>query len=230
MRRFNTGNAQQTFIKALCYGPSGAGKTVLSSTAPEPERSFIVSAEGGTLSLSGVSLEGAHVDSMSATLEVYEWLIGSDEAKQFNFIHIDSISEIAEYCLAEEMPKHKDGRQAYGAVQTRIKKLIRAFRDLPAHHVYMTAKQARVQDDQSRMYCAPDLPGSKLAASMPYWFDLVLAYRLNKTTDPETGEVKTTRALQCHGDENYIAKDRSGKLDLFEPPHLGQIMNKIGVN
>jgi hypothetical protein len=36
-----------------------------------------------------------------------------------------------------------------------------------------------------------------------------------------------TRALQTGPDYQYQAKDRSGALDLFEPPNLGDIAKKI---
>lgn len=227
MKRFTTSDEQQTFLKFLIYGISGAGKTYLLSTVPEPERAFICSVEAGSLSLSRVSIEGAQINSMKDANECYEWLKGSDEAKQFNFIQLDSITELAEICLAEELPAHKDPRKAFGAMMDRMKRLIRAFRDLPGRHIYMTAKQSQIQDEAGRLYFGPDMPGQKLGPGLPYWFDEVFALRLNKQTDPASGVVETARTLQTLGDDNYIAKDRSGLLNEFEPPNLAHIMNKI---
>jgi len=44
-------------------------------------------------------------------------------------------------------------------------------------------------------------------------------------TDPQTKE--KTRGLLTSGDQKYVAKDRSGSLDLWEPPDLTHIFNKI---
>ena len=45
--------AQLNGVKVLVYGQAGAGKTVLASTAPAP---FLISAEGGELSLRNVQI------------------------------------------------------------------------------------------------------------------------------------------------------------------------------
>jgi hypothetical protein len=66
------------------------------------------------------------------------------------------------------------------------------------------------------------MPGNKLAQSIPYMFDEVLALRVEKNS-----EGVTERALQCDGDGIWSAKDRSGKLEQWEAPDLGAIIKKI---
>ena len=58
-------------------------------------------------------------------------------------------------------------------------------------------------------------------------FDEVLVLR---TFDDENEEGKnvTSRWLQTKIGQNYIAKDRSGKLEGFESPDLAAIINKLG--
>ena len=227
MSRFNTGATLQTFVKALVYGVSGAGKTKLTATAPDLSRAFIFSVEAGTLSLADYSISGWNINTMAEATEAYTWLTQSEEAEQYDFITVDSITELGSLCLEEEMPKVTDKRQAYQALNSRMKKLIRAFRDIPNKHVLITAQQSKLQDDNGRFHYGPELPGSKLAAGIPYWFDLVLAYRLTEVTDPESGVISIRRDLQTIGDENYLAKDRSGKLNLYEPPNMATILEKV---
>ena len=43
--------ALQNGIKVLIYGPAGAGKTVFCTTAPDNEKTLMISAEGGLLSI-----------------------------------------------------------------------------------------------------------------------------------------------------------------------------------
>ena len=52
--------------------------------------------------------------------EAYQWLTTSEEAKQFESVALDSISEIAEVVLSTEKANSKDPRQAYGAMQEQM--------------------------------------------------------------------------------------------------------------
>jgi hypothetical protein len=48
------------------------------------------------------------------------------------------------------------------------------------------------------------------------------------TEENEEGKKVTNRWLQTTIGDNYIAKDRSGKLDSFEEPNLSYVINKLG--
>ena len=87
-----------------------------------------------------VDRQGLLFDDMETLREAYTWLTQSDEAKGFESVALDSISEIAEVVLNAEKKATKDPRQAYGAMQEQMADIIRAFRDLPGRHVYMSAK------------------------------------------------------------------------------------------
>ena len=50
----------------------------------------------------------------------------------------------------------------------------------------------------------------------------------SQTDENEEGKTVTTRWLQTRIGQNYIAKDRSGKLDGFESPDLASVINKLG--
>ena len=67
------------------------------------------------------------------------------------------------------------------------------------------------------------MPGNKLAQQIPYLVDEVFALRVEKDE-----EGKPQRALMCDSDNLWLAKDRSGKLDMWEPADLGAIIAKIG--
>jgi len=206
-------------VKLLVYGNSGAGKTSLVPTLPSP---IVLSAEGGLLSIQDANVPYIEIASMSDLQEAYQWLITSDEAKAFKSVALDSISEIGEVVLNHERKQTKDPRQAYGAMQEQITDIIRAFRDLPNRHVYFTAKCEKSQDETGRMLYAPSMPGNKTGQSLPYFFDEVLALRVEKDA-----EGNTQRALMCDSDGLWQAKDRSGKLDSWEAPDLGAIIEKI---
>jgi phage nucleotide-binding protein len=212
-----TSSVAATGVKMLVYGQAGAGKTTLIKTMPNP---IILSAEGGLLSINDADIPYIEIGSMADLRDAYTWL--AENSKDFSSIAIDSISEIAEVVLNAEKKNTKDPRQAYGSMQEQMTDLIRAFRDIPMH-VLMTAKLEKMTDELGRVLYAPSMPGNKIGQQLPYFFDEVLALRIEKDADGNTW-----RGIKCVGDASWQAKDRSGKLDEWEAPDIGQLIQKIG--
>ena len=223
-------------IKVTVFGNAGSGKTMLCSTTGAP--TVILSAEAGLLSLRHFDIPVIEVKSMEDVVDAYNFLLSSNESTQFEWICLDSISEIAEVVLAAEKRISKDPRQAYGALQERMYELIRAFRDLPEKNVYFSAKMAVEKIDimetrtsgavttnvvvGSKQVFAPSLPGTKLGQALPYFTDLIFALRVEQDEDGNP-----TRWLQTQPDDQYVCKDRSGCLDRFVEPNLAAIAAKI---
>lgn len=220
-----TSAVEPAFAKILVYGASGAGKTTLIPSLPNP---IVLSAEAGLLSIRGSDIPYIEITDIESLYEAFEWINGSDEAKVFESIALDSISEIAEVVLSAEKKRTTDNgklvdpRQAYGATQDKVIDLCRAFRDLPGRHVYMSAKVERAQDDMGRLLYNPSMPGNKLGQAIPYLFDEVLALRAEAD-----GNGNITRMLQTSTDGVWNAKDRSGRLDMWEPADLGAVIRKV---
>ena len=215
----NTAGVTANGVKLLVYGHAGAGKTTLAASMPRP---IIISAEGGLLSIQGAALPYIEVSSMETLREAFDYVSGEHGA-EFDSIVLDSISEIAEVVLIHEKAVNKDGRAAYGEMAVQMTSIIRAFRDLPGKHVLMTAKVEKSQDETGRILYSPSMPGNKVGQSLPYFFDEVLALRVEKDA-----EGVAQRALMCDSDGLWLAKDRSGKLDAWEAPDIGAVINKIG--
>jgi len=211
---------RESGVKALVYGPAGAGKTTLIATAPAP---FVISAEKGLMSLRNYRIAGAEVHNFNELNEVYAWVSGSAEARQFQTICIDSSSEVAERILEAEKATNKDPRKAYGEMQDKVLMMLRKFRDLPQKHIYFSAKQEAIKDEVSGMQLyGPGMPGRQLGPAMPYLFDEIFHLGIGKTP-----EGQSYRYLRTQRDNQYDAKDRSGVLDVYEPPDLNHIFNKI---
>ena len=207
-------------IKALVYGGAGSGKTTLcATTGGNP---LIISAEGGLMSLREHDLDVLEVSSIEDVMEAYKFINDSAEGKEYDWVCLDSLTEIAEVTLASLKAKTQDPRQAYGEAAETMLRLIKAFRDLP-RNIFMTAKMTRDKDELSgAMLYGPMMPGRQLGPQLPYLFDLVFAYRTE--TD---GEGQMVRTLQTFKDLQYDAKDRSGALAPFENPNLSAIAAKI---
>jgi len=223
-------------VKVLAYSESGMGKTTLCATAPRP---LIISAESGLLSLRKQNLEKLYgvgnneitydipviaVTNVTDVNDALQWILFAKEASYFDTICMDSASEIAEVILNNAKRQVKDPRQAYGELIEKMETTIRAFRDIPEKHVYISAKSEWAKDEMTGVVKnGPSMPGSKLGQKLPYFFDEVLALRVEKDQ-----EGIAQRALMCDSDGIWQAKDRSGKLDTWEAPDLGAIIRKIG--
>lgn len=207
-------------VKVLVYGQSGVGKTVLCATAPNP---VIISAEAGLLSLRKVSIPVIEVTNVDELVQAHLWCLKSAEARQYDTICIDSISEIGEVVLANAKKQVKDPRQAYAELLEKMLTTIKAFRDLQGKHVYMSAKMEPMKDELTGIVrYGPSMPGQKLGPQLPYLFDEVFRLGIHKTPQGEE-----YRFLQTQPDLQFEAKDRSGSLDRMEPPDLSHVFNKI---
>lgn len=222
-------------VKVLVYADSGMGKTLMCATAPNP---LIISNESGLLSLNKKNLERLFgvanpaitynipvikINNVQDLTDAHLWLLQSHEAKQFQTACIDSISEIGEVVLNNAKRQVKDPRQAYGELIEKMETTIRAFRDITHMHIYMSAKLEPMKDELTGVVKNwPSMPGAKLGPKLPYFFDEVFKLGVNK--DPQGNSY---RYLQTSADLQNIAKDRSGALDLIEPPHLAHVFSKI---
>ena len=218
----NTKNLSNDKINILVYGNAGIGKTCLIPSLPRP---IVLNAEGGLLSIMGADIPYINIRSMKDLDDAFDYLTKPDVMNTYDSICLDSISEIAEICLNEEMEKTKDGRMAYGQMGKLIEYIIRTFRDFQGKIVYFTAKLDKVKDEVTgRIMWGPSMPGNVVSKDLPYQFDEVFAMRAE--TEAKTGAVR--RFLQTSSSDNYIAKDRSGALNQFEEADLGAIIQKIG--
>lgn len=227
--------AQDSGVKFVVYADSGIGKTLLVPTLPRP---LLISAESGLLSLQPdninrvwgptglpytVDIPTIEISSIEDLEQAYAVCVDPNLSANFDSIALDSLSEMAEKCLAHLKPLHKDPRKAYGDLLDQMLEMIKKFRDIKGKHVYMSAKLAKDKDEVTGVTLyGPGMPGSKLGPAIPYLFDEVFRYQVMIQ-----GDGTKVRVLQTERDVSSDAKDRSGKLSAFEFPHLGYIINKI---
>jgi len=213
---------QNQGAKILVYGMAGAGKTTLDKTAPG--KVLVISAEAGLLSIKDANnVEAIEVKEASEVMELHNAL--KSGALQYDTVCLDSVSEISEILLTWEKSRSKDPRMAYGNVQESVTNLMRAFRDLNMHVLFL-CKEDVVNDDGVLRH-APKMVGTKLGESITYFFDEVLALRIIEDQD-EDGKNVQTRWLQTTYGQGYKAKDRSGKLEAFEKPNITALIEKLG--
>ncbi len=213
--------ANASGIKVLVYGQAGAGKTCLCATTPNHSRTIILSAEAGLLSIAGTDIAVIEIKSIQDLMDAHHWLCSTEQGQSYEWICLDSISEMGELILSAAKKVVKDPRQAYAETQEKIEDMVRAFRDLP-RNVYFSAKMESYQDDANVVRYQPMLPGKKLGQALPYFFDEVFFLRVEKDA-----EGRQIRYLQTAPDIKYHAKDRSGRLAEREMANLAHIQQKI---
>jgi phage nucleotide-binding protein len=216
-------------LKILIIGESGAGKTHTATTVTG--NPLIINAENGLLTLQDYDFDVSDIsqaepaeNKLNKLIETYNFLRTQEAQDKYQWVFIDSLTEISQIlvqALHDKYPDRKDGLVMWGEYSKRMKGLIKAFRDLKGYHVVMTALDAKDKDDHGRMFHGVDMSG-KISSQCPALFDEVFFLRVFETDE---GDIK--RAFQTRKNDNYIAKDRSGKLDLYEPTDLAHITTKI---
>ncbi len=155
--------------------------------------------------------------------EVYAALASGELS--FDSVCLDSVSEISEILLVHEKSRNKDGRMAYQNVSEAVTSLMRSFRDLDMHVLFL-CKEGKDNNDGVFLF-GPKMASKPLGEAITYFFDEVLALRVYDDVD-EKGDAVTKRALQTRIQGGYTAKDRSGKLEPFEEPNLTALIKKLG--
>lgn len=219
MKITNTKSIATRSINAVVYAPSGTGKTTLVRTLRKP---LLISAEGGTLSLAGEDIDTIEVRTMAEVNEAIQY--AAEHASEYGALAIDSFTEIAKMKLAEEQEKNKgskDNWAPFRALNDELKAFLRYVRDLPID-VYVTALATKDKDAFGLMYWNPECPGSQLSGELTSIFDEVFVLKAIVAEDKSV-----SRWLQTYNDGQWVAKDRSGKLDQWEEPNLTHIFNKI---
>jgi phage nucleotide-binding protein len=218
----NTRDVAAERFTCLVYGNPGVGKTTLARTCPGPV--LILSAESGLLSLAGQEIDVIEVTSWAMLNDVAVWL-RSEEARHYKTIFIDSLTELSQRLvesLKEKYPDRKDSFPLWGEYSDTMRRFIKFARDLRPYNVIFTALSSTDKDEVGRRYTSVNIQGSKVAADLPAFFDEVFALRIF-TKDDGT----ETRALVTREHDGWTGKDRSGRLELFEPPDISKLSLKV---
>lgn len=205
-------------VKAIVYGAAGSGKTPMINTAPN---CVLLACEAGLLSMRGSNIPCAEGYTSEAIDDFLLWFFTSAESKKFDTLAIDSMSQLAEIILTHELKKVKDPRQAYGKLDERVMKIANDLYFAKQKNVVLLCKQALVEEgDLVRK--KPYFPGQALNIKLPHMFDEIWHCALT----PISGQPQPVTALRTREDYNIIARDRSGRLDQFEPPNLAHVFAK----
>jgi hypothetical protein len=151
----------------------------------------------------------------------------------FDTIFIDSITVAGRLCFqwcrgqpeafAERTGK-ADIRGAYGLHGREMLAWLTHLQHTRARNVIFVGILDEKLDDFNRRVFSPQIEGSKTGLELPGIVDEVLTL-----ADIKGQDGGLFRAFVCHtlNPWGYPAKDRSGRLDMLEEPHLGRLFAKI---
>ncbi len=152
---------------------------------------------------------------------------------KYQTIFVDSITVAGRLCLQwckgqpqaySEKTGKPDRRGAYGLLGQEMIAWLTHLQHARGRNVWFVGILEEKVDDYNRRIHQLQIDGSKTGLELPGIVDEVITLAELKAEDG-TGY----RAFVCHtlNPWGYPAKDRSGRLDLVEEPHLGRLMQKI---
>lgn len=152
---------------------------------------------------------------------------------KYRTIFVDSITVASRHAFhwSKQQPQAfaktgaADTRGAYGLMGSEMIEWLTVLQHTSDKNVWLVGILEQKEDDVGRKSWGFQVEGGKTMRELPGIVDQVITMA-EVDFGPETGK---HRAFVCHtlNPWDYPAKDRSRRLDAVEPPHLGQLMNKI---
>ena len=158
-----------------------------------------------------------------------------------SIVFVDSITDLTRQAMAwaktrpesfSEKTGKPDSRGAYGLLAREVIGLLKHLQHAQGRTVIFVGILERITDEFNRASWQPQMEGGKAGRELPGIVDQVISMSLFEPEgdgwrhDPERAD---TRRLVCRAGNPYglPAKDRSGRLDITEPPDLGALLAKI---
>jgi len=158
-----------------------------------------------------------------------------------SIVFVDSITDLTRQAMAwaktrpesfSEKTGRPDARVAYGSLAREVIGLLKHLQHAQGRTVIFVGILERITDEFNRTTWQPQMEGGKAGRELPGIVDQVISMSLFEPEgdgwrhDPERAD---TRRLVCRAGNPYglPAKDRSGRLDVTEPPDLGALLAKI---
>lgn len=223
------------YLNFLVYGEPGAGKTRLAATAQDHEDTrplLFLDIEGGVTTIrKRKDVDVIKVRDIKTIEKVHNELF-MDKSGYYKSVVLDSITELQKLDMRTVMKEQYDkkpettdmdvpSQREWGKSGERMRRIIRAYRDLPVNTIVTALLGSEFSDDTGITSYFPSMPG-KLRGEIPGYFDVV-GY-LN--TKMENGSV--VRTLQLSKTRRVVAKDRTDSLgDILDNPTVPMMWELI---
>ena len=156
-------------------------------------------------------------------------------------VFVDSITDLSRQAMAfakqqpeafSERTGRPDVRGAYGLLGREVIQALKHLQHAPGKTVIFVGVLEKVTDDLNAITWQPQMEGSKAGRELPGIVDQVISMHLFSCDAAGAyvlDETASERRLVCRSGNPYglPAKDRSGRLEVTEPPDLGALLGKI---
>lgn len=240
-------------VKMVIFGPPGIGKTSLLKTLDEP--TLCIDLEAGLLAVQDWEGDSMSIRSWPEARNIACLLGGPNPAlgaknyysqadytkvcseygdpellKKYKCIFIDSVTVASRLCFqwAQTQPEcmrngRLDTRAAYGLLGREMTAWITQLQHIGGKDIIMVGLLDQKVDDDNKVTWIMQCEGNKTALELPGIVDEVLSM-VPVTNGNDIKRQFVCNALNPFG---YPAKDRSGRLDMYEEAHLGNVLKKI---
>ena len=152
---------------------------------------------------------------------------------RYDTIFVDSITVAGRLCFQwcrgqpeafSDKTGKPDIRGAYGLHGREMISWLTHLQHTRAKNIVFVGVLDEKLDDFNRKLYVPQIDGAKTGLELPGIVDEVLTLAEVKSDD---GSLHRAFVCQTLNNWGYPAKDRSGRLDMIEEPHLGRLFEKI---
>jgi hypothetical protein len=239
----------------LMMGPPGVGKTWQLRTLDLP-RTLFVEIEAGDLSVQDVLVDMIRLKDWPTARDIacqiggpnpsypptvsysqahYDAVGGKlDNLDKYEILFIDSITAVSRLSLrwAEQQSESfsdrtgkRDTRGMYGLHAREMISWLSHLQHAPGLTVIYVGILERVVDELKVATWQLQCDGGKTSRELPGIVDEIITYQFLDFGDDKP----PTRGFVCTSPNpwGYPAKDRSGRLDQIEEPHLGKLLEKL---
>jgi hypothetical protein len=237
--------------KMLIVGPVGVGKTSLLRTL-DTTTTLFVDVEAGDIAVADVIVDTYRPRTWPECRDLAVIVAGADPAvseqalysaahrdavldrfgdfSRYRTLFIDSITAVGRLCFAwscqqPEVLSHgkKDLRAAYGLFAREMIAWLLHLQQARAVNVVLLGILESVIDDFNKREDRLQLEGARASRELPGIVDQII------TMHWINFDGVLTRAFVCTSPNpwGYPAKDRSGRLEQIEEPHLGKLLSKL---
>jgi hypothetical protein len=153
--------------------------------------------------------------------------------EKYDTVFVDSITVAGRLCFQwckgqpqafSDKTGKPDTRGAYGLHGQEMIAWLTHLQHARGKNIWFVGILDEKLDDFNRRFFQPQIEGSKTGLELPGIVDQVITMAELKTEDGTPYRAFICHTLNPHG---FPAKDRSGRLELLEEPHLGRLMDKI---